>query len=107
MRTARFVAAAMAVMCVCLMVTSASAVEGPFEISASPSNADAVTFIYDPASGNMMTDTGGQEITTFQVKSAAGNFIADGVNDGLLVGLFDVLNEGKLFKLDPAGDGAP
>jgi hypothetical protein len=105
MRIARFVAATMAVMCVCLMVTSANAVEGPFILSDSPVNENATTFVYDPGTGNLSTNSGGgKEITTWQVKSAGEKFIPEGLSDdALLSGLFDVLSAEKLFKLDPAG----
>ena len=105
MRTTRFVAALSAVMCVCLMVTSASAVEGQFTISDSPVNDNATTFVYDPSTGDLSTNNGGGKgITTWQVKSAGEKFIPDNLSDpDLLGGLFDVLNPGKLFKLEPAG----
>ena len=68
----------------------------------------SVALIYDPGSGDYTLHAGeGLQFTTWEHKSAAGMFIPDGLTETepptKLAGLFDVLSETKLFKLDPAG----
>ncbi len=73
-----------------------------------PPPPESVALIYDPGSGNYALHTGeGVRLTAWEHKSTNNIFVPDGLAETnpptKLAGLFDVLTEAKLFKLD--GDG--
>lgn len=109
MRITRLIVASLATMCVCLMATSAAnASDGQFLLSNEPVTPNAATLIYDPASGNLSTNSGnGDGLTTWQVKSIGDKFIPEGLTETdpptKILAPFDVMTPSKLFKLATEG----
>ena len=82
----------------------AFAVSGPFTLTDNPDVADAVVTIYDPATGDLSSQSNGLTMTSYQITSGSDAFNVDnidpsfGVNDP-----FKVIAPGKLFTLQTGG----
>jgi hypothetical protein len=70
-------------------------------IEAGPATDTGVNLIYTPDTGDLMFESRAGAVTTFELKSAAGNFTT--AAQPLLGGLFDVNSAVKKFKLEPNG----
>ncbi len=82
----------------CLSVTA----HGQLVLSEKPFNLNATTLVLG-CDGGLAVNGGGTEMTTLQIKSERGLFKPNSLNEGVLPGLFDIIREDKLFKLDPGG----
>ncbi len=74
----------------------------PFTIAEQSTTANAVTAVYDPATGNLSVNSE-IPITTWEVKSAGERFLPDNVREDAMTSEFDLIKEGKWFKFDPSG----
>ncbi|MCA9218041.1 MAG: hypothetical protein KDB27_33450 [Planctomycetales bacterium] len=68
-----------------------------------PGGFGGVQLIYSPDTGDLYVVAVGDLITTLEIKSLSG--LITGERPESLGGLFDVFNDDKIFKLDPAGFG--
>lgn len=63
---------------------------------------NSVGVFYSPHDGSLALNTGDQFLTTIELKSASGLFQPEFAHD-FFNGLFDVVTNEKMFKLDPGG----
>ena len=59
--------------------------------------------VYDPANGNTVLHINHHLASLYEIKSTESNFIPENANPLAFNGLFDIVSEEKLFKLDPSG----
>ena len=101
MRIARRFAVVVAALFICTLASVASAQGLTLGGASTP---DAVSLIYDPATGNLSMDSGSVSVTTLEVKSAGSMFDAAKANEtGQFVPPFDVASAAKLFRLTTNG----
>jgi hypothetical protein len=87
---------------VTLLVTaklSTIAQAGPLTLTSERVVPDAVVVIYDPADGNLSVESNGRRMTTVEIMSNGSLFDPTKVNEGVIVGPFDLINSAKFFKL--------